>query len=522
MLWFALHLHALPLEAWLVGLDAQAAQSGLTARVAAAAAQRPCCVIEARRVLQANAAARAAGICPGMSLATANSLAAGLQAFTRDPAREAAQVQRLALALARFTPKLVLQADGLLLEVQASLRLFKGARALWLAVRHTARAAGALSLRMAAAPTASAAAVLVRAEPARLAALRHKPLAEQLDALPLATAAQAWPMAPRLRELLQGIGCRTLGDVRRLPRSGAHRRGAAALLEAIARAHGQAPDPQTWFELPPRFEQSLELTHRAEDAAMLVFAAQRLVQPLAGWLAQQWLAAARLSLLLRHETSIRQVQPDTTLALALADPSRDAAQITLLLRERLQRFALPAPVYAITLRLDEAVGHAGRAAALWREAGLGQAEEAHALFDRLAARLGPERVRRLLLAADHRPERAMLLVPAHQAHEAAAPSKNPKLEKMPPRPTWLLPQPQSLATDARFGRPLYQGAPLRLASRAERIEAGWFDGEVVSRDYHLAQAKDQRWLWVFRERRSAQPQQSQPQPQDWYLHGIFG
>jgi len=505
MLWFALHLHALPLEAWLCALDA-------------GATERPSCVIDARRVLQANAAARAAGIEPGMSAATAASLvvpaataaslAAGLQAFARDPSREAAQVQRLALALARFTPNVVVQADGVLLEVSASLRLFHGARALWRAVHETAREGGVQSLRSAAAPTATAAAVLARAEPPS-PALRRLPVAQRLDALPLPAAAEAWGIEPRLVELLHGIGCRTLGDVRVLPRTGAQRRGAAPLLGAIARAHGEVADPQRWLELPRTFEQSLELAHRADDAAMLVFAMQRLVQPLAGWLAQQWLAAARLALVLRHETSIRHAQPDTVVTLALADPSRDAAQITLLLRERLQRLELPAPVYAITLRLDEAVNHAGRATALWREAGAASGEDARALFDRLAARLGPERVTRPVLAADHRPERAMALQPVHEAVRASeidAPSA--------PRPTWLLPAPQRLQEDATFGRPLHQGVPLGLASRAERIEAGWFDGELVSRDYHVAQAKDHRWLWVFRERRGAQSH--------WYLHGVFG
>ena len=79
------------------------------------------------------------------------------------------------------------------------------------------------------------------------------------------------------------------------------------------------------------------------------------------------------------------------------------------------------------------------------------------------------------------------------------------------RPTWLLPQPLRLQEQA--GRPLH-GGPLRLRSRAERIEAGWFDGEPVSRDYHLAEGADHRWRWIFRERRSDGAQ--------WYLHGLFG
>jgi protein ImuB len=350
---------------------------------------------------------------------------------------------------------------------------------------------------------------LARAEP-RSAVLRRLPVRERLDALPLAAAAQAWALEPRLVALLHGVGCRTLGDVRVLPRTGAQRRGAAAVLDAIERAHGRQPDPQRWFELPRTFTQKLELAHRADDAAMLVFATQRLVQPLAGWLAQQWLAAARLSLHLHHETGLRHAQPDTTVALALADPTRDAAQITLLLRERLQRLALPAPVYALTLTLDESVNHAGRAAALWREAGAAGSEDARALFDRLAARLGAERVCRPHLAADHRPERAMRWAPtAVRVDETVLLPKG-----LSARPTWLLPTPQPLQEGRAAGRPLHQGAPLVLVSRAERIEAGWFDGQPVSRDYHVAQTREHRWLWVYREWRGAQAQ--------WFLHGVFG
>jgi protein ImuB len=523
MLWFALYLPRLPLEAWLVA----------TPPPAEGAPARPCCVVEARRVVQADAVASALGIEPGMSAASAAALVSGeggLQVFARDAGREADQVRRLALALACFTPSVVLQHDGVLLEVSASLRLFGGAAALWRAVGVAARSNGVHSLRIRAAPTAMAAAVLARAEPSSVARGAIVPPAsagrrdaaawtasihQRLDALPLDAAAAAWGVEPRLLDLLQGVGCRTLGDVRMLPRAGTQRRGAAALLEAIARAHGQVPDPQAWFEPPHHFEMGLELLHRADDAAMLVFATQRLVQPLAGWLAQQWRAATRLTLVLRHETSLRHAQPDTQLKLALADPTRDAEQTLLMLRERLQRLTLAAPVYALTLRLDESVSHAGRATALWHEAGAGHGEQARALFDRLAARLGPERVQRPQGVADHRPERATTWTPVAQAPARKGPAPTAPVEPAAPlRPTWLLDAPQPLAEDAALGRPLHQGQPLTLLTRAERIEAGWFDGAMVSRDYHVAQAADLRWLWVYRERRGAQSR--------WFLHGLFG
>lgn len=519
MLWFALHLSALPLEALLAVLPAEPHDSA-PAR----------CVVEQRRVLLADARATAAGIQPGMSAASAASLLPGLQMLLRDASREEAFVERLALALARYTPAVVIEPDGVLLEGAASLRLFGGARALARALRATVRASGVQAAQLAVAPTAGAASLLARvaAGPSlrRGPAIRgattaatlaaavpvsawHQHTRQRLDALPLAAALAAWQLPERTAELLHGIGCRTLGDVRTLPRTGLQRRGGGILLERLARAYGEAPDPRAWFTPPAGFELGLELLHRADDAAMLVFAAERLVQPLAGWLAQQWLAASRIALHLRHETSRHLALPDTVVRIGLGEPSREARQIGLLLRERLQRTALPAPVYALTLRLEEAVSHAGREAALWRDPQRSGDDDIRGLIDRLGARLGPERVQRLRLQADHRPERAMATAPASAAAGAIAAIDLP--QPGAPRPAWLLPEPLRLQEQA--GRPLH-GGPLTLRSRAERIEAGWFDGELVCRDYHVAVGRDHRLRWVFRERRGAVTQ--------WYLHGLFG
>ncbi len=522
MLWFALHLSALPLESLLAALPVEHPLDG---------SEPARCVVEQRRVLLACPQASAAGVQPGLSAASAAALLPGLQLLARDTAREATFVERLALALARYTPAVVIEPDGVLLEAMASLRLFGGARALAQALRATARASGVQQMQMVLAPTARAASLLARVAngqppPRRAAAATrteagpaidpikawHQYTRQRLDALPLVAALATWKLPERTAELLHGIGCRTLADVRALPRAGLQRRGGGVLLEHLAQAYGEAPDPRPWFTPPPGFEFGLELLHRADDAAMLVFAAERLVQPLAGWLAQQWLAASRIALHLRHETSRHQALPDTVVRIGLGEASRDAQQIGLLLRERLQRTALPAPVYALTLRLEEAVSHAGREAALWRDAQRGSNDDgdnSRALIDRLSARLGSERVQRLQLQADHRPERAMSTAAANAAVSDAAGIAWPS--PTPPRPTWLLPEPLRLQEQA--GRPLH-GGPLTLRSRAERIEAGWFDGELISRDYHVAVGRDHRLRWVFRERRGNTAQ--------WYLHGLFG
>ena len=483
MLWLSLHQPWLPLEA-LPTADA-----------------RPRCVIEQRQVLVASAAARAAGVTPGMSAATAGSLAPGVQQLVREPAREAEFVRALAIAMARYTSQIVLQPDGVLLEVAGSLRLFGGLRALMRRVRATARACGA-RVRLALAPTAGAAALLARVAPAR--ALRRPRTLRLLDALPLTPVLDALQQPPRLAQLLQTIGCRRLGDVRALPRAGLRKRGGAELLAALDRACGDTPDPQPWFEVPERFSMPLELMHRADDAAQLVFACQRLVVPLSGWLSRQWLAASRLRLKLRHERSLRTPLDDDELVLELGAPSRDAAQIMALLRERLQRHVLAAPVYALELQLDDAVSSAGREGQLIPDPGQ-QAQAFQALLDRLASRLGAEHVLRVSPADDHRPERASV------AHPASHAGSTPRAAPSPQRPVWLLLEPVRLPE--QDGAPVH-GGPLALLSRAERIESGWFDGALVCRDYHVAQGPDQRLRWIYRER-------GQGDASAWYLHGLF-
>ncbi len=535
MLWFALHLRSLPLEA-LVGCDPQT--------------PTPQAVLEARHVVAANRVALDLGVGLGMSLAAASSWAPALQTWPRDRAREAAMVQRLALALSRYTPSLVLQPEGLLLEVQASLRLFGGARPLAAAMRSTSRDSGVLDIGFAAAPTALGAALLARmkrrddatnnaraAAPAQAptrtpsqvstqatpspATLSRKHQA-RLDSLALATVLQHLPFllgphqdasaTTKLTNLLRGIGCRTLGEARALPRAGLTRRGGGLLLGFIDRAYGLAPDPQPWFEPPPQFEQKIELLHRADSAQALVFAAQRLVQPMAGWLTQQWLAATRFTLHLKHETERRQAQADTLLTLHLSEPTRDAASLMLLLRERLQRLALPAPVYALTLKLDEAQDHAGREATFWPSVHA-QRQSERALLDRLSARLGPERVCRAQPQADHRPEHAQRWVPAMDAAVAHEPRTDKAL-----RPCWLLRRPLPLAEVNH--RPMHEGAALIVVSEAERIEAGWFDHDWVRRDYHVAVSlRDRRCFWVYRE--PMQPGQTEAASR-WFLHGLFG
>ncbi len=497
MLWLAIHLPRLPLEALPVPLDALP-RAGR-------------CVVDQGQVLAADDAAQAVGVQPGLGQATAAALAPQVLQCPRDLPCETGFVRDLALALAVLTPHIVIAPAGVLLEVRGSLRLFGGVRKLLFKARHIAQCCGAAPT-LGLAPTAQAAQLLAACPGQRRRALAQATSQRLLARLPLPAALHALQQPARVADLLQAIGSRTLGDVRALPRSGLQRRGGTALLRALDHAFGDAPDPRRWFEPSAEFCAELELMHRADDAQRLAHAAERLVLMLVGWLSRQWLAAHRLRLLLRHEQG-RHGTPDAELVIELGAPSRDAAHLMLMLRERLQRMTLAAPVYGLRLMLDDAqpcAGHEGSLLADDRQ----QGQNVHALVDRLGARLGPERVQRLVLHADHRPERA------HVAHSATKPP--PCTPGLPPpyhaaRPVWLLPLPVPLAEHQ--GRPWHGTQPLALLTRAERIETGWFDGALVCRDYHLAEGPDHRLRWIYRERRVQAASASASA--GWYLHGLF-
>ncbi|HEU4460027.1 MAG TPA: DNA polymerase Y family protein, partial [Methylibium sp.] len=321
-------------------------------------------------------------------------------------------------------------------------------------------------------------------------------------------------LSPTQWQALQALGLRRLRDLRGLPRAGVQRRFGRELPGALDRAYGDAPDPRAWLPVPERFALRCELMQRADDAASLNTAVQALLPALIGWLQLRWEAASVLALRLRHEHG-RAPLPDTRLLLRLSIPSRDADQLALLWRERLARLTLAAPVYEIALELDASVPHGGRPGELLPVAG-GDAIDHAALLDRLTARLGAERVLRCEPQADHRPERAQRMTAAIAAVEAKPPMPRSTAQRLA-RPAWLLDPPESLACDTH-DRPLHGGGPLQLRSRPERIEAGWFDGALVCRDYHVAEGRDHRLRWIYRERRL----EADERGARWFLHGWFG
>lgn len=512
MLWIALHWPLLALEAL----------------PEIRASTDPAVVVEPPLVCQGNSAAQALGIRPGMTVATARSCTAGLRVAERSAQAEAALIEQLALVALRYTPRVVLQPQGLALEVQASLRLFGGEQRLW--DRLTADLAPwALHTGWAAAPTAEGARLLAwgdarrRVQPPSSATgpIRPPPrtrrperAAQWLDALPLAWVCQAWSVSEPLQGLMEGLGLRSLGDLRRLPREGLARRVGPGILLRLDQAYGTAASVMSFHEPPPRFHQVCELPHATDRQDDLLIALERLLHALTGWLAARHRAALVLSLRLVHDSPRRQTHPDTCWPCRLSVAEVETEPLRRLFREHLSRQPLPAPVRRLELSLEQHVARAPQVMALAAvpPPSAGDDQAPLRVLDQLRARLGAERVLMLQPRADHRPERASAWEPVPDggawSHDRPPPPDGP----LPPRPSWLMPQPLPLTESQGC---LWHGRHrLNLRTRPERIESGWFDDtQPTRRDYHVAQGEDGRLAWVFRDHRGPEAA--------WFLHGWF-
>jgi protein ImuB len=517
MLWIALHLPHLSLESCAAARDP-------------AQALRPLVLLHEHRVQQADAAALALGVRPGMKRATALALAPDLLLAQADARRDARALRAVAHVALGFSPSVVWALPvpglpdaqvGVRLEVQSCLRYFGGLAPLLQRLREALAPLGHQA-HIATAPTALGAALLAgwRNDLAQGAhSTGREALQTLLDALPLALLGAGAQHA----EALQGMGLHTLADLRGLPRDGLARRFGPELLAEIDRARGHAPEAHAWLSLPPRFASRLELMCRADTSAQVLAGAQVLLARLMAWAGAQQARIARFVLVMHHEPlrhSRKAPVPErSTLDIALAEPVADATHLHSLLAERLGRLPLVAPALELSLTCDQIVLASAPNGELFASR-RSEREGLSRLVERLQARLGVEQVQRLGPLADRRPEhytRWQSADPARLGTAMAATADDALAARaLSAQPLWLLKEPQALVE--RGQQLLLDGRPLQLLAGPERLETGWWDtpGPVL-RDYFIAQAASGALVWIYRHRLPADD--GQPH---WFLQGLFG
>ena len=508
MLWACVLLPSLPLD---VFVRATATSDAPTPFIVTSGGHHP-------RVVAANAAALAAGIRRDRLVSAALALVPEVVMRERDVAAEEAALADVATRLLAFTPNASLAPpDAVLAEIEGSLRLFGGLQPLCRQLERQAASHGYDTV-LALAPTPTAALLLAR-DRRSTPVLHIDALASALAPLPLALL----DLDADALATLKAAGVTTFAAAQALPRAGLARRFGRHVVDTLDRALGRAADPRAPYLPPPRFERRLPLAAPIDNVEALGFAVHRLVNDCAHWLLARGLGVTRLSLTLVHERYLRERgMPPTVATFALGAPARAPAHLQAVLRERLARVALPAPVEAIVLASDETSPLAGRNLCLLPE---DEAEDVVVpLVDRLRSRLGDRVVATLRVHAEHRPERAASEAPvlAHTVPRmpidiraqpravqgSRAERRAPEAAAAPPRPLWLLDEPRPLGV-------VFEGKPWILRDGPERIESGWWDGRDCRRDYFVAEDPRGGMVWIYRDHRYG------TDDGEWFLHGLF-
>ncbi|WP_206242027.1 Y-family DNA polymerase [Novosphingobium terrae] len=451
------------------------------------------------------------GLAVGMTLADARARCPDLVTAPHDPPEDARLLAVLAGRMARFTPMVALDPpDGLVLDITGCAHLFGGEAAL---ARLAISEAG-LTTRPALASHAAAARALARFERGQAGgeeALRIRAL--PITALELPEASLSG---------LRRAGLKHLGDLASRPMGSLAARFGEEAVAKLRAILGEAGSPIVARARPVPIRADIRFAEPIGRTQDVLEVAEALLEDTARQMEARRLGGRRFVLRLeRADGALRHLAVETAL------PTRDAAPVVRLLRERLENLADP---------LDPGFGFDAMALAVPRHEPLAarqtsseaedrEEETIAALLDRLATRLGEGAILRLHPRDRHSPEKAQALVAAARGLPGA--TQAPAL----PRPLFLFDPPQEVSAIAGVpdGPPLrftWRGRAheVRLAEGPERIAPEWWrhaqghlpETPLLTRDYYRVEDSAGYRFWLFRH--GLFEEQTHPR---WYLHGLF-
>ncbi len=463
-LWLYLHFPALQLDA-----------------LFAEQSDQPIVLVDGQRfqIIQANSLALEHGIKIGMGLGSASALCHQLQVHPYQAGQEQQTLLDIAQWLYLVTSDIVLQPpQGVLLKVSNMLSLYGGLNDYW----HTlSQHLDQLGYRYYYSTGFSPYSAMLLAKSATMLISNDKEqLRERLDSYPIS----ATELPEKQVDSLLRVGVNTLADLLNLPMSELARRFDIDLVNYVGRLLGQFKHPVDFYHPPEKFHRYLELLYEIENIQWLERPLKKLLQHLELFLTLRNRVAYELQLTLHQ----RDKQTDT-IHFTSACGDYMTHQWLKLCQLTLESLKLTAPVQGLTLTIVR--GGLLDAASRDMFNGTQGQQSSLELIGLLQAKLGKEKVRKVALSHDPRPEKATLLCDP----TLPIPVK-PHVNRC--RPSFLLPTPEPLQEK------------VTIEQGPERFVTGWWDGDDITRDYFIARSHSGRWLWVFRN-----------QDKQWFLHGQF-
>jgi protein ImuB len=457
-----------------------------------------------------DAIAAQAGLYPGMPVAQGQALVPDLTVLEARPEDDTAALRRLAGWCLRYAPlAAAAPPDGIWIDVTGSTHLHGGETRLLRDLVSRLLAQG-FTARAAVADTPGAAHGMARFGTNEVTVVPSGGQEAALARLPLA----ALRLPIETLDGLRLMGIESVAALAALPRAPLVRRFGALVTKRLDQAFGrvaEAIEP----EFPPELIQArltfVEPLLTPEAFAIVI---DRLTLAVCSDMERSGNGARRLDLVFERVDGTTQA-----IRIGTARASRDARHLARLLRERLERIDPGLGVEAMRLIVPGAEALVPVQAAARLTAADAEEPDIAPLIDRLANRLGPERVYRVAPVDSDVPERSV-----RQTQEKAVGAWPVDL----PRPVRLLDPPQPVEAMALLpDHPPMAFTWRRVRHRVnradgpERIAGEWWkrNGETRSvRDYFRVEDEDGHRYWLFRR---GDGENGISGDMRWFLHGFF-
>ncbi len=368
-----------------------------------------------------------------------------------------------------------------------------------------------------------------------------------LGPLPLA----ALRLDDSTRELLHRLGIRCVRQLAALPRAELTSRLGDQVVQRLGQAEGTIKEVIVAVRPPPAFQARWALQHPTHRQTVIREVLDQLIRRVALLLANEDRGAVQLECRLRL---LRESSPspgglpadqqgrggrsrdrgdrEIVLRVGLFQPTAVAEHLCQLAGMQLERTRLPQLVEEVQVQAVATSRLVARQQPLFSQSSSGDPRQVALLVDRLAGRLGRDRVVGVQLQPESQVERAYGYhslvgikkgtgVFSRLPGEHRTQTGTPRKEKTPVpflRPLRLaVPAPAIEVLAAAPGGPPVRfqiGGQVYQVHRywgPERIETGWWRGRSVRRDYYRVETTTGQRFWLFRGR----------EDERWYLQGMF-
>jgi protein ImuB len=505
-----------------------------------------------QRLACVNEAAQRVGLHRNLKLADARAILPELQVTPEDIGADKRLLERLASWCDRYTPWVALDempdqpGYGLFLDISGCAHLFGGGdkgESILLNDLVTRLEKVGFTCRTGLADTAGAAWAMAHANDGARAQRIVAPGGQRQALAELEVAALRLPQ--EAIETLNKLGLRRIGDLYSLPRAPLTNRFGPLVLARLDQALGRSVENIEPRRPTPPFRCRLAFAEPIGKPEDIAAATSRLLASLGSQLESAGMGARQIELVLyRVDGSFERCEIGTS------QPSRDADHLLRLFTEPLGQVDAGFGVELMLLTARSAERFSGKQTSL--QQGENEDGKADELIDRLTARLGPDRVIRLMPRQSHIPERAVQRVSASNAavnggmRSAVALKEDWRIFTQPTatrapaiRPVRLLATPEPIDVTApvpddpplqfrwrqQAHRVVRVDGPERLANEWWREQdqqpAAMLNATPSVRDYYRIEAEDGQRYWIYRDGPfNSIAGAGGTRTARWYLHGF--